>query len=81
MSLHYDVNLVTDLLNPGLAGWSIGPSPIPPGWAPLGVAGRAELRRRESSAQRVESGEPRLRIGLGGAVRLRCNAQAVFPCT
>jgi hypothetical protein len=33
LSLHYDNDLVNNLLQPGLVGWSLAPSPIPPPWA------------------------------------------------
>jgi hypothetical protein len=80
MSLHYDVNLVTDLLNPGLAGWSIGPSPIPPGWAPSAsqVGPNYGDANPVLSALSQGASSP---YWAGGAVRLRCNAKAVFPYT
>lgn len=34
LGLHYDVNLVTNLLDPALSNWSLVPSPIAPPWAP-----------------------------------------------
>ena len=34
LELHYDVNLVTNLLDPGLWDWSLVPCPAAPAWAP-----------------------------------------------
>ena len=77
LSLHYDVSLVTDLLNPGLAGWSLAPSPIPPGWAPaatqVGPGYADALTALPTPATSPE--------WAGGAVRLKVNAKAVFPYT
>jgi hypothetical protein len=77
LSLHYDVSLVTDLLNSALAGWSLSPSPIPPGWAPaaaqVGPGYADALTALPTPATSPE--------WAGGAVRLKVNAKAVFPYT
>jgi hypothetical protein len=76
LSLHYDVSLVTDLLNPALAGWSLAPSPIPPGWAPAAAQvgpGYADALVAIPPATSPE--------WAGGAVRLTVKAKAVFPYT
>lgn len=80
LSLNYDVNLTTDLLNPALSGWSLTPSPVPPVWAPAAaqvgpnygdsVAAMSALNQGASSP-----------YWAGGAVRLQVKAKAVFPYT
>ena len=74
LSLHYDVNLVTDLLNSALTGWSLAPSPIPPPWAPAA----AQIGPNYGDALSQGAASP---YWAGGAVRLTVNAKAVFPYT
>jgi hypothetical protein len=80
MSLHYDVNLVTDVLNPGLAGWSLAPSPIPPGWAPSALQVGPNYGDANPALSALSQGAASP-YWAGGAVRLRVNAKAVFPYT
>jgi hypothetical protein len=77
LTLHYDVNLSTNLLNPALAGWSLTPSPIPPGWAPAAVQVGPDYAQA-LTALPVPATSPEW---AGGAVRLTVNAKAVFPYT
>ena len=76
LSLHYDVNLQTDLLNPALANWSLDPSPIPPGWAP--AAAQVGPTYADALVDVPPASSP---YWAGGAVRLKVKAKAVFPYT
>jgi hypothetical protein len=74
LSLHYDVNLLTDLLNSALPGWALTPSPIPPIWAPAA----AQVGPDYQQARGQGAISP---YWAGGAMRLTVNAKAVFPYT
>jgi hypothetical protein len=80
LSLHYDVNLVTDLLNPGLTGWSLVPSPYPVSWAPPAAQVGPNYGAADPALSALNQGAVSP-YWAGGAVRLTVNAKAVFPYT
>ncbi len=80
LTLHYDVNLETNLLNPALPGWSLIPSPVAPAWAPAA----AQVGPNYGDANPLLSALNQGAISpewAGGSVRLIVNAKAVFPYT
>ena len=80
LSLNYDVNLTTDLLNPALAGWSLAPSPTPPVWAPAAAQVGPNYGDPNPVLSALNQGATSPEWA-GGAVRLTVNAKAVFPYT
>jgi hypothetical protein len=80
LTLHYDVSLLTDLLNPALAGWSLGPSPIPPPWAPPAAQVGPNYGDANPALSALNQGAASP-YWAGGAVRLKVKAKAVFPYT
>jgi len=80
LSLNYDVNLTTDLLDPSLTGWTLGPSPIPPGWAPAAAQVGPNYGDPNPALSALNQGAVSPEWA-GGAMRLSVNAKAVFPYT
>jgi hypothetical protein len=80
LSLQYDVNLSTNLLNPALAGWSLSPSPIPPAWAVPAAQVGPNYGDANPLMSALDQGAASPHWA-GGAVRLKVNAKAVFPYT
>jgi hypothetical protein len=81
LTLDYDVNLRTNLLDPSLAGWSLVPSPIPPAWA-LAAAqvgpNYGDVNPTLSALSQPGAASPNW---AGGAMRLTAKAKAAFPYT
>ena len=73
LELHYDINLVTNLLNSGLPSWSLAPSGAVL-WAPAA----AQVGPDYGDALAQGAGSP---FWAGGGIRLTVKAKAVFPYT
>ena len=80
LTLHYDVNLETDLLNRALPGWSLTPSPAPPVWAPAAAQVGPNYGDAIPAMSALDQGATSP-YWAGGAMRLRVNAKAAFPYT
>jgi hypothetical protein len=80
LTANYDINLKTDLLNPALTGWSLIPSPAPPVWAPAAVQVGPNYGDPNPVLSALDQGASSP-DWAGGAIRLRVNANAVFPYT
>ncbi len=86
LELHYDVNLVTNLLDPSLSDWSLGPSPIAPPWAPAAAQVGPYYGSAVPGLSALDQGATSPHWG-GGAMRLKVRAKAdakhrgVFPYT
>jgi hypothetical protein len=86
LALHYDVNLVTNLLDPGLSNWSLVPSPVAPGWAPAAAQVGPHYGHPNPALSALAQGaaSPHWR---GGAMRLTVKAKSspgspgAFPYT
>jgi hypothetical protein len=74
LELHYDINLVTNLLNPGLPSWSLVSSGAIPWAPPAGLQVGPDYG--DALAQGAASPH-----WAGGGLRLTVNAKSVFPYT
>ncbi len=79
LELHYDVNLVTNLLNPGLASWSLAPSGAVP-WAPAASQVGPSYADPNPVLSAINQGASSPHWA-GGGMRLTVKAKAVFPYT